>query len=235
MALILNIETATEICSVALSNEHGLVDFRENTEGMLHASLLTVFVEDILKKNNVLPKQLDAIAVSAGPGSYTGLRIGVSASKGLCYGINKPLISVSTMQSMAYGFINQLSENKRDEFSQAWLCPMIDARRLEVYTAFFDIKGEFQSEVTATIIDETSYNQIFKTRKVIFFGNGSDKCKEIIKNENALFVSGFTSSARDMIKLSQQNYDDQNFKDVAYFEPYYLKEFVATTPKNKVL
>ena len=173
MALILNVETATEICSVALSDVNGLVDFRENTEGKSHASLLTVFVEDILKKNNILPNQLDAVAVSSGPGSYTGLRIGVSAAKGLCYGTGKPLISISTLQCMVYGFINQLTDNKIDEYKDALLCPMIDARRLEVYTALFDINGNSQSEITAEIIQESSYNQILENRKILFFGNGS--------------------------------------------------------------
>ncbi len=235
MALILNIETATEICSVALSNEKGLVDFRENNEGKSHASLLTMFVEDILKKNNILPNHLDAVAVSAGPGSYTGLRIGVSAAKGLCYGIDRPLISVSTLQCLAYGFVNQMLDDKIKEYKDALLCPMIDARRLEVYTALFDMNGNFQSEITAQIIDESSYNQVLKSKKVLFFGNGSDKCKTVLKNDNAIFFNGFYPSARDMVKLSQKEFLARNFKDVAYFEPYYLKEFVATTPKNKVL
>jgi len=235
MALILNIETATEICSVALSDERGLVDFRENTEGKSHASLLTSFIDDILKKTNVLPKQLDAIAVSAGPGSYTGLRIGVSAVKGLCYGIDKPLISVSTLQSMAQGFIQQLPEDRKAEYAEAWFCPMIDARRLEVYASFFDSHGNSQSKIVAEIIDEKSYSEILANRKIVFFGNGSDKFKEVIQNSNACFVSGFYHSAKDMISLSQQEFRNENFQNVAYFEPYYLKDFVATIPKNKVL
>ena len=235
MALILNIETATEVCSVALSNEKGLVDLRENVEGKSHASLLTAFVEDILKSNNVSAKQLDAIAVSEGPGSYTGLRIGVSAAKGLCYGIGKPLISVSTLQSIVYGYLGQLSEAEKVALKSTWFCPMIDARRLEVYTAFFDIDGKFISKIAADIIDETSYSQELSERKIVFFGNGSAKCKALIRNANAVFVSGFCLSAKDMIQLSQQEFSNKNFKDVAYFEPHYLKEFVATTPKNKVI
>lgn len=234
MALILNIDTATEICSVALVAENRLIDSRENDEGMLHSSVLTVFIEDILKRNNILPQNLDAIAISAGPGSYTGLRIGVSAAKGLCYGINKPLISVSTLQTMAHGFINQLSDEQKNMFGNAWLCPMIDARRLEVYTAFFDLQGNFQSEISATIVDETTYADILEKRTVVFFGNGSDKCKEIIAHPNAIFVPGIRPSAKSMTDLSQQAYLEKNFRDVAYFEPYYLKEFVATTAKNKV-
>lgn len=235
MALILNIETATEVCSVALSQDNSLVDFKENTEGKSHASLLTLFIDDVLKQNNVTPSQLDAVAVSAGPGSYTGLRIGISAAKGLCYGSGKPLLSVSTLQSMAYGFINQLTDVQKDEHKGALLCPMIDARRLEVYTALFDSSGNFQSEISAEIIDENSYAQILKERKIVFFGNGSDKCREVIRNDNAIFVKGIYPSAKDMITLSLKEYNTHNFKDVAYYEPYYLKEFVATSPKNKVI
>lgn len=235
MALILNIETATEVCSVALSQDNSLVDFKENTEGKSHASLLTLFIDDVLKQNNVTPSQLDTVAVSAGPGSYTGLRIGISAAKGLCYGSGKPLLSVSTLQSMAYRFINQLTDYQKDELKGALLCPMIDARRLEVYTALFDSSGNFQSEISAEIIDENSYAQILKERKIVFFGNGSDKCREVIRNDNAIFVKGIYPSAKDMITLSLKEYNAQNFKDVAYYEPYYLKEFVATTPKNKVI
>lgn len=235
MALILNLDTATEICSVALADENGLIDFRENSEGMLHSSVLTVFIDDIIKKNNILPGRLDAIAVSAGPGSYTGLRIGVSAAKGLCYGTGKPLISVSTLQAMAHGFINQLTDEQKKSYGSAWLCPMIDARRLEVYNAFFDIEGNAQSEITADIINDASYGDILNLRKVIFFGNGSDKCKEIITHPNATFVPGIHPSAKAMLSLSQQAYRMQDFKDVAYFEPHYLKEFVATIAKNKVI
>ena len=235
MALILNIETATEVCSVALADEKGLIDYRENTEGKSHAALLTTFVEALLQHNNILPNQLDAVAVSSGPGSYTGLRIGVSATKGICYGVNKPLLSLSTLQCMAHGFIKQLSVEQTIAYENAWFCPMIDARRLEVYTAFFDIRGNSQTEISAEIIDETSFIQVLDQRKIIFFGNGSDKCKDILLHSNAFFYPGFLTSAKDMIELSQKEYLKKNFMDVAYFEPYYLKDFVATIPKNKVL
>ena len=235
MALILNIETATEVCSVALADEKGLKDHLVNTEGRSHAALLTTFVDTILKKNNILPDQLDAIAVSSGPGSYTGLRIGVSAAKGLCYGTGKPLLSIPTLQCMAYGFIGHIPEVQKHSYKDVWLCPMIDARRLEVYTAFFDMNGVFQSEISAAIIDEKSFNQVLTERKVIFFGNGSDKCKTIIQHSNAIFHEGFLPSAMDMAALSQQHYLEKKFMDVAYFEPFYLKDFVDTVPKNKVL
>jgi tRNA threonylcarbamoyladenosine biosynthesis protein TsaB len=234
MALILHIETATETCSVALANDQGLMDYRENNEGRSHAALLTVFIDDILQKNNLQVRQLDALAVSSGPGSYTGLRIGISAAKGLCFGASKPLISVSTLQSMAFGFMEKMIIEINKDIN-AWLCPMIDARRQEVYTSFFDSQGNVQGEVSAEIIEEHSFLHILSKRKVFFFGNGSDKCREIIRHPNAIFVSGFHPSAKNMIKLADKSFQGKDFKDVAYFEPLYLKDFVATTPKNKVL
>jgi tRNA threonylcarbamoyladenosine biosynthesis protein TsaB len=231
MGLILNIETATEVCSVAIANENGLIDFVENTDGKSHASLLTVFIENLLKKNHLTTKQLDAVSVSMGPGSYTGLRIGVSVSKGICYGSNIPLIAVPTLQSMACGFILKNGTVKKDE----WYCPMIDARRLEVYTAFFDDTAKFKSGISAEIINENSFADILLTREVYFFGNGSDKCAGLLNKPNAKFVSGFQASAKDMIVLSENLFQKKEFKDVAYFEPYYLKDFVATIARNKVI
>jgi tRNA threonylcarbamoyladenosine biosynthesis protein TsaB len=231
MDLILNIETATEVCSVALADSKGLIDFQENTEGKSHAAMLTVLIENLLNKNKITLNQLDAVAVSMGPGSYTGLRIGVSVSKGICYGANKPLIAVPTLQSMTYGFIQKTGVSNRG----GWYCPMIDARRLEVFTAFFDDKLRFQSEISAEIIDENSFAEILSEREVFFFGNGSDKCEALLKHYNARFYSGFQASAKDMITLSENLFQQKEFKDVAYFEPYYLKDFVATILKNKVL
>jgi tRNA threonylcarbamoyladenosine biosynthesis protein TsaB len=234
MALILYIETATEVCSVVLANEKGVIDSRENTEGRSHASVLTLFIEDILKTYNISARQLDAIAVSSGPGSYTGLRIGVSVAKGICYGANLPLIAVPTLQSMACGFIGQLPVTTEID-DDTWYCPMIDARRLEVYTALYNRKGDMQSETSAQIIDENSFAGILSVRKIFFFGNGSDKCREIITHPNAKFHPGFVPSAKDMVKTSEKLFHEKKFEDVAYFEPYYLKDFMATIPKNKVL
>lgn len=236
MALILNLETATEVCSVALASEDGLVDYIENTEGRSHAALLTQFVEKILHRNHVTPSQLDAIAISSGPGSYTGLRIGVSAAKGLCFGAGKPLISVSTLQCIFFNLMEHITGEQKSEYENAWFCAMIDAKRLEVYTALFDSTGMPQTEITAEIVDEQhSFGHILSERKVVFFGNGSDKCHEIIKHANAVFRSGLYPSAKNMIGLSEQKFQNKEFEDVAYFEPFYLKDFVATTPKNKVL
>jgi tRNA threonylcarbamoyladenosine biosynthesis protein TsaB len=193
--------------------------------------MLTVLIENLLNKNKIALHQLDAVAVSMGPGSYTGLRIGVSVSKGICYGANKPLIAVPTLQSMTCGFIQKSGVKERG----GWYCPMIDARRLEVFTAFFDDKARFQSNISAEIIDENSFADILSEREVYFFGNGSDKCADLLKHFNARFFSGFQASAKDMITLSEHLFQQKEFKDVAYFEPYYLKDFVATIPKNKVL
>ncbi len=235
MALILHIETATDVCSVALSNENGLIDIRESTEGRSHASVLTVFIDELLKRNTIVVSDLHAIAVSMGPGSYTGLRIGVSVAKGLCYGGGIPLIALPTLQSMVFGFFRQQKGNPEMTSSDAFYCPMIDARRLEVYTALFSRQGEFASETIAEIINEHSFENILANQIVYFFGNGSNKCSGIITHPNARFIPGLNPSAQDMIALSQQLYQKKEFKDVAYFEPFYLKDFVATTPKNKVL
>lgn len=233
MAIILLIETATEVCSVALANEHGIIGERTNVDGKSHAALLTVYIEELLRINGMHASQLGAVAVSEGPGSYTGLRIGVSAAKGICYGANIPLIAVPTLQAMACGFVNQNQEILKD--AGTWLCPMIDARRLEVYTAMYSTSAEKLTEINASIIDESSFADILNVRKVIFFGNGSDKCQAVITHPNALFVNGYLPSAKDMHTLAMDALVQKKFKDVAYFEPYYLKDFIATVAKNKVL
>ena len=235
MALILNIESATEVCSVALADERGLIDLLENSEGRSHALLLTVFIQDLLKKNKISVDNLDAIAISMGPGSYTGLRIGVSAAKGLCFGADKPLLAVSTLQSMAFGFLTNHFLNGNIEFENAWYCPMIDAKRLEVYTAFFDRNGELKVGTSAVILTDKSFEEILSQRKIFFFGNGAQKFSELINHPNALFYNDYKISSRDMIHLSQKIYSDRKFEDVAYFEPFYLKNFLATVPKNKVI
>lgn len=235
MALILHIETATDVCSVAIANESGLIDLCETAEGRSHASILTVFVEELLQKNKIRVSDLHAIAVSMGPGSYTGLRIGVSVAKGLCYGADIPMIALPTLQCMVFGFFRQHKEKTFATSDDTWYCPMVDARRLEVYTAFFNNQGMFTSEISAQIINEHSFEEILSKHMVYFFGNGSDKCSSIITHPNARFIAGLNPSAQDMVALSQELYLKQEFKDIAYFEPFYLKDFVATTPKNKVI
>jgi tRNA threonylcarbamoyladenosine biosynthesis protein TsaB len=230
MSLILNIETATEICSVALSKNGKLVAIKEDTEGQQHAKMLTVLIEQLFSENNISIKELKAVAVSMGPGSYTGLRIGVSAAKGIAYAADVPLIAINTLQAMAYG----ISKNGKYE-PDTWFCPMIDARRMEVYTTFFDINNKIMRDIAAEIIDENSFSEILEKHKVIFHGNGASKCKQSIKSPNAQFVDNEKCSALNMIELSHQAFQNHQFVDVAYFEPFYLKDFIATVPKNSVL
>lgn len=235
MNLFLNIETATEICSVALSNENEVIDYRENLDGKSHAALLTIFIDDILKKNNLKVKDLSAVAISMGPGSYTGLRIGVSAAKGLCYGSSIPLIALSTLQIISNQVLQSVSQLGIQIADDDLLCPMIDARRLEVYTALFDAQAHFLSEIKAEIINESSFHEVFENHKVFFFGNGALKCKGLLTHPNASFIDGVFPSAKYMTDLVYKSFAAKKFEDVAYFEPFYLKDFVATIAKNKVL
>lgn len=236
MAKILNIETSTEVCSVTLAENGNTLFQKESTEGLNHSKLLTVFIQDLFKENNLELKAIDAVAVSKGPGSYTGLRIGVSVAKGLCYGLNIPLIGIGSIDSMGVWTAKNSSEYYTQSGDEDLLyCPMIDARRMEVYTALYNANGESVLPVSAEIIDENSFSEYLKTNKVLFFGNGAEKCKEQITHKNALFLGPDKTSARFMQILSEIKYNNKEFEDVAYFEPFYLKDFVATIPKNKVL
>ncbi len=229
MALILNIETATTVCSVSLAKDGKLLSLKEQNGDYSHAENLTLFIEDVLKQAQIKLSKVDAIAVSKGPGSYTGLRIGVSTAKGLCYSLDKPLIAINTLQQMALS--QQPATNNQQP---VLLCPMLDARRMEVYCAVYDLNGKEVKETSAEIIDEHSFADILKTNKVIFFGDGSAKCKEIVsKNSNAIFIDDVVPSAKNMIELSEQAYNAKQFEDVAYFEPFYLKDFVAGKKKGE--
>ena len=236
MAVILNIETSTNVCSVALSENSKLIDYKESKEDKSHSTILTVFIDEMLKQNNIQASQLDAVAVSKGPGSYTGLRIGVSVAKGICYAIDKPLIGIGTLQLMAQGVANgnKLNSLKIKDINRAWFCPMLDARRMEVYSGFFDIDNEQKVKVSADIIDENSYKDLLENKKIVFFGNGADKCKNIIKDKNAFFIDDVFPSAKDMTTLSYQSFLNKQFEDTAYFEPFYLKDFVATVSKKNI-
>lgn len=229
MSLILNIETATEICSVSLAKEGKLIALKEHKEGLQHARLLTVYIEEIFNENGVSIKELNAVAVSKGPGSYTGLRIGVSAAKGIAYAGNIPLIAISTLQAMAHGIAANSNFHEN-----TWLCPMIDARRMEVYSAFFDLGNKQQKEISADIIDENSYAEILSQHQVVFFGNGAQKCKNAIQSPNAQFIDNTLCSAENMVKLSYEAFKNNHFEDVAYFEPFYLKDFIATIPRKNI-
>ena len=219
MALILLIETATKSCSVALAlNGKVIACKQEVNENYSHAEKLNTFIIALFQGRNISLQDLDAITVSKGPGSYTGLRIGVSTAKGLCYALDKPLISISTLRAMAYGVAQKASADL--------YCPMIDARRMEVYNAFYDDKNNEIRAVNADIINADSYQKELES-EVLFFGDGAEKCKQIIQHSNAKFIDSIYPSSKDMIALAMQKFDKKEFEDIAYFEPYYLKDFVA--------
>lgn len=235
MDYILCIESGTTTCSVSLSKGIQLIDVLEDHDSSYnHAQLLTVFIEKILVKHGITADRLSAVTVSKGPGSYTGLRIGVSAAKGICYATGKPLLAVGSLTSMAYGAKEWLLLNPKFS-SPDFLCPMIDARRLEVYTQLFDPSVNEKSEIEAKILDQASFKEILDNHKVAFFGNGSAKAKELIVHQNALFIDDFKPSARFMIPLAEEKLKHGLYEDIAYFEPFYLKDFVAIKPANKVL
>ena len=234
MALILNIETSTEVCSTGLARDGVLIKLRESILGQNHAMLLTVFIREILEESGIEMAQLDGIAVSGGPGSYTGLRIGVSVAKGLCYASNLPLISVTSLEAMAYHLISNHKISDPTRSDRLLFCPMIDARRMEVYTAFYDIDGKEIRGIQADIIDHQSYLQYLQDNSVLFFGNGATKCREAITHPNAIFIDGILTSASHMAPLSERNFNSKVFADVAYYEPFYLKDFVATIPVKNI-
>lgn len=224
MAIILNIETATKNCSVSLAKDGEMLILIELNEGQFsHAEKLHSIILEVLKKSHKEMDDIDAIAVSSGPGSYTGLRIGVSAAKGLCFSLDKPLISIPTLTSLANAIIIANGD---------MIIPLLDARRMEVYSAVFNFEKEQIRETQAQIIDENSYSEYLEKGKVYFLGDGALKCKETIIHDNAIFLEGYFPSAKEMVGLSYQKFINNDFEDVAYFEPYYLKDFVAVKPKK---
>jgi len=224
--IILNIDTSTNVCSIALSENGKCLFAKSNNEGMNHAALLSVFIAEAMDYLNSIAKKLDAIAISSGPGSYTGLRIGVSTAKGLCYGLEIPLIAVSTLEVMTAQAIKTIGDNEN-----VLLCPMIDARRMEVYSAFYNSKGEIIHKISADIISADSYAEILENQPVYFFGNGVEKCKSTLSHPNARFIDNIIPMANNMIALAEKEYNNSQFVDVAYFEPFYLKEFYTTAKK----
>lgn len=227
MSCILHIETSTEVCSVSASQDGASIFSKEDFNGPSHAVVLGVFVDEALSfiDNHAIP--LDAVAVSCGPGSYTGLRIGVSMAKGICYGRNVPLIAIPTPEVMTVPVL--LFQDLPED---ALLCPMIDARRMEVYAAIYDRSLKVKREIGADIIDENSYAEFLAEHPVYFFGNGAAKCREKITHPNAHFIENIHPLAKWMFPLAERAMAEKDFKDVAYFEPFYLKEFVASTPKK---
>lgn len=217
MAFILNLETSTKNCSVSVAKDGELfILCEEATDGYQHAEKLHVFIQWALEAEGLRLEQMDAIAVGKGPGSYTGLRIGVSAAKGLCFALHKPLIAINSLEIMAQTDVTDFD----------YIIPMTDARRKEVYTAIFDTKLNGISPTEAKILDENSYQE-YADKKLVFVGDGAEKASEILALEKATFIPKILPSAKDMCGLAEKKYQAKAFEDVAYFEPFYLKDFVA--------
>lgn len=226
MSLILSIETSTTVCSVALTREGSTLATQKLFLEKSHSTLLTVVIQSLLDHTEVHKEDLSAIAVSKGPGSYTGLRIGVSTAKGLCYALDKPLIAINTLYAMA-------KEVSQYAVANEWLCPMLDARRMEVYTSLFDPDLNEIEETKALVLDESSFHETLSQNNVLFFGNGSAKFRDLIEsNDRARFIKGVTPSASAVGILAAEALEEGRTENVAYFEPFYLKDFMATRPKK---
>lgn len=225
MALILSVETATPVCSVALHSEGTLKASSHLHIEQSASSKLAVMIDELLKRCDLEPNQLSAVAVSSGPGSYTGLRIGVATAKGLCYALNIPLISVNTLMSMTRQMIDRVSED-------TLLCPMLDARRMEVYCLVTNNRGEELIATEARVIDETSFGDLLQQHKILFFGSGALKCKDVIRHANAEFSLGIVPSAVDIGYQAFDKFQKSEFEDNFEFEPYYLKDFLIKKPKS---
>lgn len=254
---ILNIETSTGVCSVSISSDGTVAASRESRVEKSHASMLTVFIDEVMKETEMRFGGLSAVAVSRGPGSFTGLRIGVSAAKGICYGAGLPLIAVDTLRVMALKVIRgTLSGSVGPVFpgdsaagrdipdgkmpggpanGKTVLCPMIDARRMEVYTALYDTAGRQIRDIRAEIIDGSGISDLPEGSRMIFFGDGAEKCKEALARPDTLYLPGIYPSALQMPELSHAAFREGRLEDTAYFEPFYLKDFLATTPKKNRL
>ncbi len=228
MANILHIETSTDICSVALSQDGLCIFNRENHEGPNHARTLAPMVEEATGFADSRETKLDAVSVSSGPGSYTGLRIGVSTAKGLCYGRGLKLIGVQTLELLCVPILLEHEEIREDSL----LCPMLDARRMEVYTALYDRALRPVREVAPLIVDANSFKKELEERPVVFFGNGAAKCKDVISHRNAIFIDEIKPLAKYMLPLADKAMAQGKSEDVAYFEPFYLKDFIAGTSKK---
>jgi tRNA threonylcarbamoyladenosine biosynthesis protein TsaB len=230
LALILSIETATSVCSVALSENGKRIALKESEEEKSHALKLTSFIENIFKETSIPSRQIDAVALSKGPGSYTGLRIGVAAAKGLCYALDKPLLGINTLEAMTQLFT---SENPELVQEKILLCPMIDARRMEVYTALFNSSLVMIHETMSKIIDDDAFANELSIGKIVFFGDGAQKCKGIISHPNAVFKSDLRMSAKGLISLAEKAFRERHFESPVRFEPFYLKDFIPGVRKSQ--
>ncbi len=234
MSLILCIETGTDICSVGIARDGELVSLRESVEGRDHAKHVGVFVNELLSETGVSPDELDAVAVGMGPGSYTGLRIGVSFAKGLCYGLQIPLVAVGSLDALAEVAIedNEAGILDVEAWEDAVLCPMVDARRMEVYTRLYSATGEPLSDVKAEVVDENTFAEVRGEKQLVIFGNGAAKCREVLSDVTFVEVA---PSARGLARLAERRLQAGQTEDIAYFEPFYLKDFVVIPSKKKLL
>lgn len=230
MATILNIETSTDVCSVCLSHDGEMKFHDADYKGRNHATVLGGFVKNALDYAKMCEMKLDAVAVSIGPGSYTGLRNGLSEAKGLCFGLDIPLIGVNTLKLLSVAVMFSKNIGPDDYF-----VPMIDARRMEVFTAVYDLALNEVMPNQAMILDENSFADLLESRKLHFMGNGADKASDLIKSQNAEFTLGIRPNAADMIALSEKAFRENDFLDLAYSTPNYIKKFHTTTPKKNVL
>jgi tRNA threonylcarbamoyladenosine biosynthesis protein TsaB len=226
--MILSLETSAKVCSVAIHDQEKLIATKEIHIEQSHASKLAVLIDEVIKESAIKVNQLSAVAVSSGPGSYTGLRIGTSTAKGLCFALDIPLLSIGSLELLAYQMSKQNSLN-------AYLCPMIDARRMEVYCEVVDSSLKVVRPIEAKVIEPSSFADLLTENEIIFFGDGSDKCKDQIMHPNAKFVSGIYAAASEMGQPVYHKFQKQQLEDVANFEPHYLKEFMIKKPAPKAV
>ncbi len=236
MALILSIETGTDVCSVALANDGELMALRESDEGRDHAKKVALFVDELLRETGVQPSDIDAIAVGKGPGSYTGLRIGVSFAKGMCYALGIPLLAIGSLDALTEvareDFEAGILDVEEGDWAQAKLCPMVDARRMEVYAQVFDVEGKPESDVVAEVVTEESFKEWRAKGRFVIFGNGAKKCAEVLPDA---IIESVVPSARGIVRLAEEAFNAGKFEDLAYFEPFYLKDFIVIPSKKKLL
>lgn len=225
MSVILSLETSTDVCSAALHDQGTLLSEAEIHERQVHGAKLAVMVNQLMAAAGIDARQINAVAVTSGPGSYTGLRIGTSTAKGLCYALDIPLIAVGSLELLAF-------QARPNAPADALMCPMIDARRMEVYCLVTDSRLNVIEPVAARIIEESSFAELLADRKVLFFGNGSDKCKAVITHHNALFLNGLYPKASELGRMAEARFQAGEFEDLVHFQPFYLKEFVAKKPRG---
>ena len=231
---IILIETSTELCSTAMASEGKIISYRESDRPRTHASLTAVFIDEMLRETGLKVQDCAAVCVSMGPGSYTGLRVGVSTAKGLCFGAGIPLLATGTLDTLVWqGITGEYFRNSQGDPDFRYIIPMIDARRMEVYTAVFSPDGKQVTDTEAKIVDGSSFADQLAAGHVLFIGDAADKCRTVITNPNAHFIQ-CCPKASSMLVPAMAEYKEKRFRDVAYFEPFYLKNFVATASRKKL-